>query len=223
MNSFKNRKPVIAIDGTASSGKGTLAKKISEILNFDHLDSGRLYRALAFFLINNNVKLDEIKNLNFKKINLLGIENKILRTGEISIKSSIISKNTEVRNFLLNYQRNFANCPPNGFGSVIDGRDITSVVIPKAEVKFFIDADLDVRASRRFQETYSSEEKNKDKSYFSVRKELSERDLRDKTREISPLVKTIDSIFIDTSKLSIEETVQLAIKKINQNLEIITN
>lgn len=218
MNTFKNKKPVIAIDGTASSGKGTLAKRIAKFFNYDYLDTGKLYRSIAFYLIKEKLEIRDFDKLIQKNINILNIKNENLRTREVGTKSSIISKDKKVRKFLLSYQRNFASNPPTGNGSVIDGRDIGSVVIPHAEVKFFIDADLDVRAARRYKELFPLE-KEKHESYIKLRKEIFDRDLRDKTRKISPLKKMVDSIFIDTSKLSINETVQLVIKHTQDNLK----
>ena len=148
---FKNLKPVIAIDGTAGSGKGTLARKIARILNFDHLDTGKLYRYLAHLELKENKKILDIikyqKKIDFSEINKLN-----LRTEEISNSASIIAKKKEVRDFLTEFQRNFSCFPPSGNGSVIDGRDIGSVIIPNAEVKFYVDANLEVRSKRRLKE-----------------------------------------------------------------------
>ena len=124
---FKNLKPVIAIDGTAGSGKGTLSKKIAKALNFDHLDSGELYRYLAYLELNNNKKVrDIIKQKD--KVNFSEISSLNLRTEEISNNASILAKDKIVRNFLTEVQRDFACFPPTNNGSVIDGRDIGSVI-----------------------------------------------------------------------------------------------
>ena len=142
---FQNKKPVIAIDGTAGSGKGTLAKKIAKVLNFDHLDTGLLYRILAYEFLKLNKDLKMLKEINInlnifldkKKIKLMN-----LRSEEITKISSEIAKLKFVRQKLISLQRKFANNPPSGIGSVIDGRDITSVITPNAEIKFYIDADV---------------------------------------------------------------------------------
>ena len=149
---FQNKKPVIAIDGTAGSGKGTLAKKIAKVLNLDHLDSGLLYRILAYKSLKLNKDFRMLKEVNInlnifldkKKIKLMN-----LRSEEITKISSEIAKLKFVRQKLISLQRKFANNPPSGIGSVIDGRDITSVITPNAEVKFYIDADVKIRAERR--------------------------------------------------------------------------
>ena len=211
---FQNNKPVIAIDGTAGSGKGTLAKKLAEVLNYDHLDSGLLYRILAYEFLNLNkdlkklIKVDIDLNIflekkKFKKINL--------RSSEITKISSEIAKLKFVRHKLISLQRKFANFPPNGIGSVIDGRDITSVITPLAEIKFYIDADVEIRAKRRLLQLDLPKE-----SYNKVLKELIKRDLQDKSRKISPLIQTEDSHYINTSKITESEVLAKAINFIKK-------
>ena len=213
---FKNKKPVIAIDGTAGSGKGTLAKKIAKVLNFDHLDSGLLYRILAyeFLKLNKNLKLLREINIDLnifldkKKIKLMN-----LRSEKITKISSEIAKLEFVRKKLISLQRKFANYPPNGIGSVIDGRDITSVITPNAEIKFYIDADVKIRAERRLLQLNLPVS-----SYSKILKELIQRDFKDKRRKISPLIKTEDSQFIDTSKINESEVLTKAIEHIKKKL-----
>ena len=213
---FKNKKPVIAIDGTAGSGKGTLAKKIAKVLNFDHLDSGLLYRILAyeFLKLNKNLKLLREINIDLnifldkKKIKLMN-----LRSEKITKISSEIAKLEFVRKKLISLQRKFANYPPNGIGSVIDGRDITSVITPNAEIKFYIDADVKIRAERRLLQLNLPVS-----SYSKILKELIQRDFQDKRRKISPLIKTEDSQFIDTSKINESEVLTKAIDHIKKKL-----
>ena len=216
---FKNLKPVIAIDGTACSGKGTLAKKIAKALNFDHLDSGKLYRYLAYLELKENKKVKDIlkqrDKINFSEINSLD-----LRTEEISNNASVLAKEKNVRNFLTKVQRNFACFPPKKNGSVIDGRDIGSIIIPNAEVKFYIDASSEVRAQRRLKEI-KLKNKTDILSYDEIYKQIITRDLRDKNRRESPLKKTKNSMLIDTSFLSPEEVLDTALIKITSILDII--
>ena len=216
---FQNKKPVIAIDGTAGSGKGTLAKKIAKVLNFDHLDTGLLYRILAYEFLKLNKDLKMLKEVNInlnifidkKKIKLMN-----LRSEEITKISSEIAKLKFVRQKLISLQRKFANNPPSGIGSVIDGRDITSVITPNAEVKFYIDADVKIRAERRL-----SQLDLPGSCYNEILKDLIKRDFQDKRRKISPLIKTTDSQFIDTSKINESEVLIKAIEHIKKKTDII--
>ena len=216
---FQNKKPVIAIDGTAGSGKGTLAKKIAKVLNYDHLDTGLLYRILAYEFLKLNKDLKMLKEVNInlnifidkKKIKLMN-----LRSEEITKISSEIAKLKFVRQKLISLQRKFANNPPNGIGSVIDGRDITSVITPNAEVKFYIDADVKIRAERRL-----SQLDLPGSCYNEILKDLIKRDFQDKRRKISPLIKTTDSQLIDTSKISESEVLIKAIEHIKKKTDII--
>ena len=216
---FQNKKPVIAIDGTAGSGKGTLAKKIAKVLNFDHLDTGLLYRILAYEFLKLNKDLKMLKEVNInlnifidkKKIKLMN-----LRSEEITKISSEIAKLKFVRQKLISLQRKFANNPPSGIGSVIDGRDITSVITPNAEVKFYIDADVKIRAERRL-----SQLDLPGSCYNKILKDLIKRDFQDKRRKISPLIKTTDSQLIDTSKISESEVLIKAIEHIKKKTDII--
>ena len=216
---FQNKKPVIAIDGTAGSGKGTLAKKIAKVLNFDHLDTGLLYRILAYEFLKLNKDLKMLKEVNInlnifidkKKIKLMN-----LRSEEITKISSEIAKLKFVRQKLISLQRKFANNPPSGIGSVIDGRDITSVITPNAEVKFYIDADVKIRAERRLSQLDLPES-----CYNEILKDLIKRDFQDKRRKISPLIKTTDSQLIDTSKISESEVLIKAIEHIKKKTDII--
>ncbi len=214
LNIFKNSKPVIAIDGTAGSGKGTLAKKISKELDFDHLDTGLLYRIYAYETIHKkNEKVSE-RDINkwLKKKN----GTNVLRSEEVSRITSIISQKPEVRKLLINLQRNFANNPPKTRGSVIDGRDIGTIIIPNAEIKFFVDAKLEIRASRRINqlELDSSE-------YDDTIKNMQKRDAQDSDRKISPLRQASDSLKIDTSYLSEEEVFNVAIDYIKKRSDFI--
>ena len=216
---FQNKKPVIAIDGTAGSGKGTLAKKIAKVLNFDHLDTGLLYRILAYEFLKLNKDLKMLKEVNInlnifidkKKIKLMN-----LRSEEITKISSEIAKLKFVRQKLISLQRKFANKPPSGIGSVIDGRDISSVITPNAEVKFYIDADVKIRAERRL-----SQLDLPGSCYNEILKDLIKRDFQDKRRKISPLIKTTDSQLIDTSKISESEVLIKAIEHIKKKTDII--
>lgn len=219
MTSFQNKKPVIAIDGTASSGKGTLAIKLSKSTGFDYLDSGLLYRVYAYEFLKRSKDLSKIENITidfsmFNSLDKPSIKN--LRSEEISKAASLIAKNTNVRKSLINIQRKIADHPKGGKGSVIDGRDITSVIIPKAEIKFYVDANIKIRAKRRQDQLKMPNEK-----FQEILVEMKKRDENDKKRKISPLVKTSDSFFIDTSHISEDEVFKIALREVKKKIDFI--
>ncbi len=216
---FQNKKPVIAIDGTASSGKGTLAKKLSKSTGFDHLDSGLLYRVYAYEFLKKSKNFSEIENVTidfslFSDFDRLSDIN--LRSEEVSKAASLIAKSKYVRKSLINIQRKIADNPKGGKGSVIDGRDITSVIIPKAEIKFYVDANIEVRAKRRQNQLKLPSEK-----FQEILVEMKKRDENDKKRKNSPLVKTNDSFFIDTSHITEDEVFKIAIREIKKKIDFI--
>ena len=217
LSSFKNKKPVIAIDGTAGSGKGSLAKKISQRLDFDHLDSGILYRAFAFQFIKNNPSNKGLENISFDLKTFLKENRSInLRTEEISKNASIIAKNKIVRERLISVQREFVNNPPGGKGSVVDGRDISTVIVPNAEIKLYIDANIKVRAKRR-----QIQLELEDKHFDEILETMTNRDKQDKTRKNSPLKKSKDSFFIETSNLDENTVFEIAMDIIKKKTDFI--
>ncbi len=211
LTTFESKKPVIAIDGTAGSGKGTLAKSLSKKLNFDHLDTGILYRIYAYETV-----LNKNKKINLEEWFKSESDFNKLRTEKISKIASTISQQKSVRAVLVDIQRNFANTPPNGIGSVIDGRDIGSVIIPKAEIKFFIDADVEIRAERRVNQLNL-----KKSEYQNTLKNMIARDEKDSNRKHSPMIRPLDSHFIDTSNIDAEEVLKKAIRYIKKNTDFI--
>ncbi len=215
LNIFKNSKPVIAIDGTAGSGKGTLANNLSKKLDFDHLDTGLLYRIYAFESIDEGNR-KQLTKINFNEWLTNNEKLDCLRSEKISKLASQISQSTEVRESLVNYQRNFANNPPKGRGSIIDGRDIGTVIIPNAEVKFFIDADVEIRASRRNQQL-----KLGSLEYSNTCENMRKRDFLDSQRDISPLMPAVDSFKIDTSEMNETQVLEIALKYIRKITDFI--
>ena len=205
----------IAIDGPSASGKSTIAKLIAKRLGFTHIDTGAMYRAIAYDCIKKNVDLlDEAAVVSVAKdatIELLpngevflnGMNvTRAIRSESVSAGASSISKYREVRERLVELQREIAKSK----GFVMDGRDITSVVLKDAEVKVFQTADVAVRAKRRYDELLT---RFPDTDYQAVLDELVNRDYQDTTREESPLIKVDDAIEIDTSYLTIEESVDM--------------
>ena len=214
---MKNKKKLIkiAIDSPAAAGAGTLAKSISKHYNLLYLDTGKIYRLIAFIKIkqkqNFNIRFlkNKIRNLNFKSL-----QKKNLLSDEVGTEASLIAKNKNIRKLVHAFQINCAYRPPKKYkGSCLDGRDITYKIIPDADFKFFITANLKVRAKRRFRELKKLKKKV---SYTTVLKSIKKRDKSDYNRQISPLKKTEDSILINTSKLS-KRACFLKIKKIIDN------
>ena len=202
----------IAIDSPAAAGAGTLAKSISKHYKLLYLDTGKIYRLIAFMKINNKKKFN--KKFLKKKIdnlNLKSLQNKKLLSDEIGTEASIIAKNKDIRKLVHSFQINCAYNPPGKFrGSCLDGRDITYKIIPDADFKFFVTANIQIRAKRRFQELKKLKKKI---SFSTVLKSIKKRDKNDYNRRISPLKKTKDSILINTSNLS-KRACFLKIKKI---------
>ena len=207
---------VIAIDGPAGSGKGTIAKKISSFYNFPHLDSGILYRSVAYLCHKGGENVfDEKRVLKYaQNLNIEEIDVDKLRTEEIDQISSKISSFSSVRESLKIFQLNFKKIHSDKSGIVVDGRDITTVIFPDAEIKFYVTASLKDRANRRFEELVLNNPKIDKKL---VIKELQKRDQRDMERSVAPLKIAKDAIVIDTSDLTIEEVniiVQREIEKV---------
>ena len=207
---------VIAIDGLAGSGKGTIAKNISSFYNFPHLDSGILYRSVAYLCHKGGENVfDEKRVLKYaQNLNIEEIDFDNLRTEEIDQISSKISSFSSVRESLKIFQLNFKKIHSDKSGIVIDGRDITTVIFPDAEIKFYVTASLKDRANRRFEELVLNNPKIDKKL---VIKELQKRDQRDMERSVAPLKIAKDAIVIDTSDLTIEEVniiVQKEIEKV---------
>ena len=196
--------PIITIDGTAAAGKGTLAKKISRLYNFAHLESGLLYRALAYQMIKTGAKPeDKLIMESAKSIKFSDLKNPKLRDDEVAKTASIVAKNPKVRKLLVVFQRNFGTNPPkNAKGSVIDGMDIGTIVFPNTPYKIFITANLEKRAMRRHKELQGRGIRS---IYGDVLKDLKMRDMRDKKRKIAPLKMAKEAYLIDSSDMLIED------------------
>jgi cytidylate kinase len=216
----------IAIDGTAASGKGTLAKGLAKKLGYDYLDTGLLYRRVAldiykkgltkFNLINergiiSNAYIDMLADITLN-LTLPLSDHPDLRKQEISHLSAVIANIPEIREILFKKQRMFANKPPSKAGVILDGRDIGSVILPEAKIKFFIDAKPEIRAKRRYAELKSLSAEIQEESILD---DLIKRDKADWTRHIAPLKRVPDAFFIDSSALNADEVLQIALNYIN--------
>ena len=202
----------VAIDSPAAAGAGTQAKLIAKHYNLQHLDTGRIYRLIG------KLKLKDDKNFTYSLINktisnlkMKDLQSKSLLSDKVATSASIIAKNKVIRNIVHNFQLVCAYNPPKKFsGSVLDGRDITSVIMKNAMFKFFITASLKTRAQRRYKELRP---KNKSLTYNEVLKSIKKRDKSDYNRKISPLKKTKDSVLINSTNHNISSCF-LKIKKI---------
>lgn len=219
-------KIIVAIDGPAASGKSTAAKSIADRMDFIYVDTGAMYRAITYLALSKNIAddlLEVIKSVKDLDINLK-YENGItrvfindeevtefIRTKEVNAKVSDISRIPEVRTELVKIQKRLGR---KG-NLVAEGRDTTTVVFPNADLKIFLDASLDVRTERRYKEFL---EKDMKITYNEVKENLKKRDEIDSNRKISPLRKADDAIEIDTSELSIEDEVNLLVRKVEEIL-----
>lgn len=200
-------KLIITVDGTAASGKGTLAAKLAEKYSFEHLDTGIYYRAAAFKMMNEKVDFGNKEEIieSIKSIDNLDVSESFLLSEEVGSCASKIAVIQEVRDSL-NY---FFRCYVNIKGSVVvDGRDIGTVVFPKAQIKLYVTATPEVRAERRFKQLQNS---GKSIIYDDILEDLKVRDERDSNRKVAPLRPASDAIYIDTSNLDASSVLDLAI------------
>ena len=222
------KKPVIAIDGFSSTGKSSISKKIAKKLDLIHIDTGALYRGVTFFALENCLNDQQeidIKSL-FSKLNDIHLEfrpnhqvlelylngkniNKEIRELRVSNNVSIVAKQPEIRDFLLDFQRNLA---AKG-GVIMDGRDIGTVILPNADFKFFVTASPEERARRRHLELQNA---GTEASYEEVFQNLITRDKIDSERDVAPLKKADDAILIDNTLLNKEETIALILSHISK-------
>ena len=201
---------IVAIDGPAASGKGTIAKKLAEYFNLSYLDTGILYRAVALQMLTEGMNEKDIVAANkvARQVSIATIDHTGIRAREVSDLSSKIATIPGVRQELLDRQRRFAQNPdPSKDGVILDGRDIGTVVCPEADFKIFITADLEIRAKRRWKELLQSDPTV---IYCEVLEEMRSRDERDTNRKDAPLVVASDSIVINTSNTSIDVSFEAA-------------
>jgi cytidylate kinase len=198
---------IIAIDGPAASGKGTLGKKLAEHYGLRHLDSGLLYRAVATAVLNNGSKPDDRQAAAMlaKSLDLTALDEAALKTPKVGEAASIVSAFPEVRAALVIFQREFAAKPP---GAVLDGRDIGTVICPNADVKIYVTAAPQVRARRRNAE-YRAQGRQIDES--TVLADILARDARDTQRAIAPLKQAPDAHLLDTTNMDISTAIRAAI------------
>ena len=214
---------IVAIDGPAGSGKGTITKIIAEKLGLTYIDTGATYRALSLAMIRNNIQLEEKDKIIelAKKINIdfdkegrtfLNQEDvsSLIRGKEVSSIVSPVSSIPEVREIMVDLQRKMAN----NKDVIMEGRDITTVVFPNAQYKFYLDANVEERAKRRFKQ---NAEMGINMSIDEIIENIKQRDYNDMHKPVGALMRTNDQIYIDTTNLTIDEVVNKLINYINMN------
>src|ERR1700744_55498 len=198
---------IIAIDGPAASGKGTLGKRVADHYGYRHLDTGVIYRAVAYALMSAGAHLgDETAAVAAAmELDPEKFGNPVLKTQKVGEAASVVSAIPRVREALVSFQRQFAADPP---GAVLDGRDIGTVICPHADVKIFVVADAKVRARRR---TLEAKGRGEDADEVLVLEDILKRDERDQNRAVAPLKAAPDAYLLDNSHLDIEGGVRAAI------------
>ena len=210
---------IIAVDGSAASGKGTLAKRLALHFDLAHLDTGSLYRALGLHLLRSGVTAENAEE-NKAAAAVASLDPGLadspeIRTDAVAGMASVIAAMPAVRSAFTTLQRDFATDPPHGGGAVLDGRDIGSVILPDADFKFFIDADLEVRADRRTRELQA---KGQSVMFRDVLEDMRDRDRRDRERTTAPLKAADDAFVIDTSTMDADRVFTLAVDHIAKPL-----
>lgn len=212
---------IIAIDGPAAAGKGTLARALAKHFGFAYLDTGALYRAVGLSVLRAGADPTDKKAAvaAAEALDDSLLDDPALRSEEAGHAASIVAEMPLVREKLLEFQRNFANTPPGGLpGAVIDGRDIGSVVCPDAEIKIFVTASAETRAERRTEEL---SERGEAADFGAVLADIQARDARDQTRSTSPLIQAEDALLLDTSNLDIEGALRAALDSVNRAQDIL--
>ena len=207
MSSSEPAPLVIAVDGPAAAGKGTLARRLAAHYGLRHLDTGALYRATALRLLraNGDPAQESAAAVAARDITAADLDDPALREEELGQAASVVATHGAVRRALLDYQRTFAAEPP---GAVLDGRDIGTVVCPEAQVKFYLEATAEVRAERRLCELRS---RGVESIESSVLEEIIARDVRDSRRSAAPLKPAADASRIDTTALGPDEVFEQAV------------
>lgn len=212
---------IIAVDGPAGAGKGTLARRLAARLGFAYLDTGLLYRAVGGALLDSGAAQDDVAAAEVIAGALQAdavISHPKLRTEQVGQAASAVAAMPGVRAALLAFQHGFAARPPGGAkGAILDGRDIGTVICPDADLKLYLTASIEARARRRFQELRQAGEPS---IYADILKDVEERDKRDTERAEAPLIPAVDAFVIDTTHLNADAVYAQAIEKID-NLKMV--
>lgn len=200
---------IIAIDGPAAAGKGTLARRLAKHLGYDFLDTGSLYRGVGLQVLRAGGDPADTRAAKAaaEHLDLKLLADPELRGEAAARAASLVAAQPAVRAALLDFQRNFAHRPPGGKGAVLDGRDVGTVVCPDAEVKLFITASLEARAQRRLNELQAA---GRAAIWSAVLQDMQDRDARDSRRDVAPLKPAADAVVIDTTSLSPDQVFEAA-------------
>ena len=223
---LNQKKPyVIAIDGPAGAGKGAIAKEIANKLKFNYLDSGAIYRVIAYAAKENNIESSCVTDLinivydskikfeeNYIWLNSHDVSD-LIRTESIGKYASKIAMYKELRVSILNFQRDFLRLP----GLVAEGRDMTSIVFPDADLKIYLNASVNERVKRRYKQLIS---KGNDVNLSDLTREIETRDSRDKNREVSPLLVVKEAYVLETDNLTEKQTVDQILSLFNKNKKL---
>jgi cytidylate kinase len=209
--------PVIAIDGPAASGKGTIARRIAATFSFAHLDTGTLYRVVGLAVLRKGGDGSDPAQATaaVQSLDLSLLEDPSLRAHATSVAASKVAAILTVRDSLLSFQRDFAAHPPGGRGAVLDGRDIGTVICPNADVKLFVTASAEVRAHRRFLELTANGTLITEGEVLA---DIRSRDARDSGRAVAPLKQATDAHLLDTTHLDIEAATERALSVVRAAL-----
>ena len=207
---------IIAVDGSAASGKGTLAKRLAAHFGLAHLDTGSLYRCLALHLLGSGHDPDTISEAvaatAVNGLDLSSAGTPAIRTDRVAGMASVVAAMPSVRHNFVDFQRHFASDTPDHLGAILDGRDIGSVILPDADFKFFIDADLETRAERRSRELQDA---GQSVMFRDVLEDMRDRDRRDRERSTAPLKAADGAMIIDTTRLDADGVFALATSHID--------
>jgi cytidylate kinase len=208
---------IVAIDGPAAAGKGTLARRLAKRLGYDFLDTGALYRAVGLQVLRGGGDPADARAAKAaaESLDRALLSDPELRGEPAARAASLVAARAEVRAALLDFQRRFARRPPGGRGAVIDGRDIGTVVCPDAPVKFYVTASVEARALRRQREL---QERGQAAIWEAVLQDMRDRDARDERRDVAPLRPAADAIVIDTTALSPDQVFERALAIVTAKL-----
>lgn len=213
----------IAVDGPAGAGKSTISKILAEKLKINYLDTGAMYRAATYLVLVKEIALEDSAGIinAVKDCDIDFVDNEIylngnnvseqIRSPEVNKAVAVISRIPEIRDIMVAKQKKIAEKS----SVIMDGRDITTIVMPDADYKFYLDASIDIRAERRFEELKA---KGSQMDMDELKADIAKRDFEDKSRETGPLVVAIDANVIDTSGLSIDEVTELMLNMINKKV-----